>query len=108
MEYILFSETPMESIYREITWKVFKYFCTHTDMLNVEKYRIVCNEIYDFFIERKKRQFCLESYDGEIIKQKAILEYSTMLHEKNMTKEDIEEYIENFDKNKHLLVIRPK
>ncbi|MBO5440169.1 MAG: hypothetical protein J6A53_05890 [Clostridia bacterium] len=108
MDFILLNETPMENLYRNLTWKAFKYFCNHTGVLNTEKYNRVYNEIFNFFIERKKKQFCLESYSGEKLKQLAILEYATLLHDKKLTKEDMEEYVENFDKNKYLLVIRPK
>jgi len=108
MEYILLDETPMENLYRNFTWKIFKYFCNNTSILKIKKYDKVYSYIYAFFIERNKKQFCLDSYDGEKIKQLAILEYCSLLHDKKLTKEEVDDYVDNFDKVKHLLVIRPK
>jgi len=108
MDYIFLEENPFELNYRYLTWEAFKYFCTHSEILNIEKYKIVYDEIFDFFIKRRKTQLNIDECSGEEIKIRAITEYYSFFHSKKLTLEDIEEYVENFDKNKHLLVIRIK
>ena len=82
MDYIFLEETPMEQLYRNLTWDIFKYFCNNPNILKTEKYKRVFNEIYNFFIERNKKQFCIEYYDGEKLKQMATSKAVLFLHKK--------------------------
>ena len=108
MEYILLEETPFEKIYRNSAWKAFQYFLCNSDILSNEKYKNVYNELLNYFIKRRKVQFNLNNFDSAEIISLAKKEYYSFVHNRNFTKKDIENFVENYNQYKNLLVIRPK
>ena len=108
MEYILLEETPFETLYRDLAWRAFQYFLCNQEILNDEKYENVYNELLKYFIQRRKAQFNLSYIDVAQMKNLAKMEYYCFVHNKNFTKEKIDDFVKNYNLYKNLLVIRPK
>lgn len=69
----------------------------------------VCQiRICGVFIERRKTQFNLKINDKAGIIDLAKKEYYSFVHNKNFTKEKVDDFVANYNDCKNLLVIRPK
>ena len=108
MEYVWLEEKPLEEIYRNSAWRALQYFLCNTEILKDEKYQKVYSEILQFFIERRKIQFNLNYCDSSKIIDLAKNEYYSFMHNKNFSKNNIDDFVENYYQYKNLLVIRPK
>ena len=104
MNYIFLQESPFKRNFRAFAWEIFKCITVNDVLLNENKINEVYNILLKFFTERAKVNF--PNYNEYIIKNKATQEYILLLHRKITDFDTIRDFVNEFDKYKHLLVIK--